>query len=246
MPEIVASRIKKSLGGLLTLKDISIKVHSGSVTGILGPSGCGKTTLFNIISGLLMPDSGNVTLGGRDVTGQTGWASYMQQKDLLLPSRTVVDNAIIPLLIKGVPCQEARKTAREHLSHFGLDGFGDYYPAQLSGGMRQRAALLRTYLFSGEIWMLDEPFASLDAITRKKMHMWLVNMLAELQPTVLFITHDIDEALYLCDKIYVLSECPTVVKLEVDVPFCRPEHARTIVDPRYQAARDSILDALAV
>lgn len=246
MPEISADGVRKSLGGLLTLKNINIKVENESVTGILGPSGCGKTTLFNIISGLMMPDSGRITFGGRDVTGQTGWASYMQQKDLLLPSRTVLDNAIIPLLLKGISRKEARAAAQKHLSQFGLEGFGGYYPTQLSGGMKQRAALLRTYLFSSEIWLLDEPFASLDAITKKKMHQWLVNMLKELRPTVLFITHDIDEALYLCDKIYVLSECPTVVRLEVKVPFCRPDHTRTIVDSHYQAIRDSILEALAV
>lgn len=246
MPEITVNKIKKTLGGLLTLKDITFSVADGSVTGVLGPSGCGKTTLFNIISGLMLPDSGQVTLENINMTGQTGWASYMQQKDLLLPSRTVLDNTIIPLRLKGIPRPEARTIASQHLPHFGLEGFGDYYPSQLSGGMRQRAALLRTYLFSGEIWLLDEPFGSLDAITKKKMHTWLVDMLNEFRPTVLFITHDIDEALYLCDKIYVLSECPTVVKLAVDIPFCRPANARTVINPSYHEIRDSILEALSV
>ena len=129
---------------------------------------------------------------------------------------------------------------------FGLTGFEDYYPAQLSGGMRQRAALLRTYLFSSDIMLLDEPFASLDAITRRNMHIWLLDVLRELHPTILFITHDVEEALFLCDRVYVLSECPSEVRLEVKVPFSRPENSRAITDPRYGKLRDDILEALEV
>lgn len=246
MPKVVAEGIQKSLGGILTLQEINIAVADHAIAGILGPSGCGKSTLFNIIAGLMSPDRGNVYIGGTDVTGKTGLASYMRQKDLLLPNLNVLDNVSIPLVLKGMPKKKARQEALQHLTAFGLKGFENYYPSQLSGGMRQRAALLRTYLFSSGIWLLDEPFASLDAITKRKMHTWLIQVLGQFQPTVLFITHDVDEALYLCDKVYVLSECPTVVKLEVETPFSRPQHSHTIVDPAYGPVRDTIMDALSI
>lgn len=246
MPKVVAEGIKKSLGGILTLQEINIEAEDHAVAGILGPSGCGKSSLFNIIAGLVKPDRGNIYIGESAATGKTGLASYMRQKDLLLPNLNVLDNVSIPLVLKGVPKKKARLEAAQHLGTFGLQGFENYYPGQLSGGMRQRAALLRTYLFSSGIWLLDEPFASLDAITKRKMHTWLIKVLDQVQPTVLFITHDVDEALYLCDKVYVLSECPTVVKLEVEIPFSRPHNRHTIVDPAYGRVRDAIMDALSI
>lgn len=245
MPELSIKQIVKNLGGLLTLNGINLQVENQAFVGILGPSGCGKSTLFNIISGLLPPDSGQVLIDGEDVAGCTGRVSYMQQQDLLLPSRNVLDNVSIPLLLKGMPKKAARAEARKHLATFGLAGFETYYPSQLSGGMRQRAALLRTHLFSSDIWLLDEPFASLDAITKRQMQAWLIGVYEQLQPTVLFITHDVDEALYLCDRIYVLSECPTVIKLEVVVPCSRALRNRTITDPEYGKVRDRILESLA-
>lgn len=246
MPEIVVEGISKTLGGLLTLGEINIQAHNQEFVGILGPSGCGKSTLFNIISGLILPDSGRVLIGNQDYTGVTGRVSYMHQKDLLLPSCTILDNTSIPLVLKGMPKKKARAIAEKYFVQFGLEGFEHYYPSQLSGGMRQRAALLRTYLFSSDIMLLDEPFASLDAITRRKMHIWLLGVLRELHPTILFITHDVEEALFLCDRVYVLSECPSEVHLEVKIPFSRPESSRTITDPRYGKLRDDILEALAV
>ncbi len=188
MPKVVAEGIKKTLGGVLTLQKINIEVEDHAIAGVLGPSGCGKSTLFNIIAGLMRPDRGNVYIGGAAVTGSTGLASYMRQKDLLLPNLNVLDNVSIPLVLKGMPKKKARLEAEQHLRTFGLQGFKHYYPGQLSGGMRQRAALLRTYLFSSGIWLLDEPFASLDAITKRKMHTWLIQVLGQFQPTVLFIT----------------------------------------------------------
>ena len=245
MPEIVVNGVSKTLGGLLTLKEININVSDGAFVGILGPSGCGKSTLFNIISGLMRPDKGRIFINAEDVTGKTGRVSYMRQKDLLLPSLNVLDNVSIPLVLKGMPKKEARVEAEKYFKQFGLDGFQKYYPSQLSGGMRQRAAMLRTYLFSSDILLLDEPFASLDAITKRKLHLWLIGVFYELCPTVLFITHDVDEALYLCDKVYVLSDCPADVKLEIAVPFCRPQHGRTITSPEYGRVRDTVIDALA-
>ncbi|OPZ71764.1 MAG: Sulfate/thiosulfate import ATP-binding protein CysA [Firmicutes bacterium ADurb.Bin456] len=188
MPEIIISNIQKTLAGLLTLREINLTVTDSTVAGVLGPSGCGKSTLFNIISGLMKPDRGSISIGGLDVTGKTGLVSYMHQKDLLLPSLDVLDNVSIPLVLKGTPRKKARAEAAGHLGTFGLAGFESYYPSQLSGGMRQRAAMLRTYLFSSDIWLLDEPFASLDAITKRKMHTWLTGVLEQIRPTVLFIT----------------------------------------------------------
>jgi ABC-type nitrate/sulfonate/bicarbonate transport system ATPase subunit len=244
LPEIVVDRVSKTLGGLLTLGEINIRAGAGDFIGILGPSGCGKSTLFNIISGLMQPDQGRVFIDGQDVTGRTGRVSYMRQKDLLLPSLNIIENVSIPLLLKGMPKKRACEEAAKHLKQFGLAGFENYYPKQLSGGMRQRAAMLRTYLFSSDILLLDEPFASLDAITKKKMQAWLIDVFNAISPTVLYITHDVDEALYLCDRIYVLSGCPTVVKLEVAIPFRRPLHGRTIVDQAYGAIRDKVMEAL--
>lgn len=246
MSEVLVEGIRKTLGGMLTLQDINMKIGERELVGILGPSGCGKTTLFHIIAGLMKPDRGRICIDSDDVTGQTGIVSYMQQKDLLLPFLNILDNVSIPLVLKGASRREARARARENLDTFGLKGFENYYPSQLSGGMRQRAAMLRTYLFSTGVWLLDEPFASLDAITKRKMHSWMIGVLNRLHPTVLFITHDVDEALQLCDRVYVLSECPTVVKLDITVPCPRPEIARTITDPEYGRVRDTILDALAV
>lgn len=246
MPEIVVEGISKTLGGLLTLGQINLRSADREFVGILGPSGCGKSTLFNIISGLMRPEQGSVLIDGLDVTGKTGRVSYMRQKDLLLPSLNILENVSIPLVLKGLPRKKACAQAKKHLKQFGLEGFESHYPRQLSGGMRQRAAMLRTYLFSSDILLLDEPFASLDAITKRKMQAWLIDVFNQINPTVMFITHDVDEALYLCDKIYVLSECPTVVKLEIKVPFCRPSHGRTIVVPEYGAIRDAIMEALAI
>lgn len=244
MPEIVVDQVQKTLGGLLTLQGINLEAETGSVTGIIGPSGCGKSTLFNIVSGIMTPDQGRVVIGGRDVTGKTGRVSYMRQKDLLLPSRSLIENVSIPLILKGMRAARARVRAAEHFDVFGLRGFEDYYPAQLSGGMRQRAAMLRTYLFSSDVLLLDEPLASLDAITRHNMHVWMLDFFAAYRPTVLFITHDLDEALSLCDKVYVLSACPTVVRLEEKIGFRRPPGGRTITDPAYVAMRDRLLENL--
>ncbi len=184
---------------------------------IIGPSGCGKSTLFNIIAGLIKPDQGTVFIDGHDWSGKTGRISYMQQKDLLLPSRNILDNVCIPLLLKGMSKKAARQQAASYLEDFGLKGFANYYPRQLSGGMRQRAALLRTYLQASDILLLDEPFAALDAINRRNMQLWLKKLCSRYQSSVLFITHDIEEALLLADRIYLFSARPARIKLEIDL-----------------------------
>lgn len=207
----------KTLQGVLTLKNLSLSLKKHEVVVILGPSGCGKSTLLHIISGLMEPDQGRVFIDGEDHTGQTGRVSYMQQKDLLLDSRNIIDNVSLPLLLKGIPKAEARRQAGLHLEEFGLAGFAGYYPRQLSGGMKQRAALLRTCLFRSDILLLDEPFAALDAITRRKMHLWLIDLQQRFRSSVLFVTHDIEEALLIAARIYVLSARPAQVRLEINI-----------------------------
>jgi ABC-type nitrate/sulfonate/bicarbonate transport system ATPase subunit len=214
---LLVKEVSKTLDRVFTLDDISLQLAKGEFVVIIGPSGCGKSTLFNIVAGLMEPDRGTVWIDERNWTGQTGRISYMQQKDLLLPSRNILDNVSIPLRLKGVPKAEARRKAESYLADFGLAGFGHYYPRQLSGGMRQRAALLRTYLQTSDILLLDEPFASLDAISRHGMQLWLKELQDRYGSSILFITHDIEEALLLADRIYLFTARPAQVRLEIDL-----------------------------
>lgn len=172
MADLVVSGVTKSFDGRTIIEDISIEIHDRELVSLLGVSGGGKTTLFNVISGLMKPDRGQVFLDGEEITGKPGNVSYMLQKDLLLPYRTVEDNVALPLVIGGMKKKEARKKAAPYFEEFGLAGTEKKYPAQLSGGMRQRAALLRTYLFSDRLALLDEPFSALDTLTKRSMHRW--------------------------------------------------------------------------
>lgn len=217
MNKLEVIEVQKTLQGVLTIDSLSLRLQEDEVMVILGPSGCGKSTLLHIISGLMKPDRGMVLIDGADYAGKTGRVSYMQQKDLLLDSRTIIDNVALPLILRGMPKKEARQQAEVHLNEFGLTGFAGYYPQQLSGGMKQRAALLRTYLFSSDILLLDEPFAALDAITRRKMHLWLLDLQKRFHSSVLFVTHDIEEALLIASRILVLSARPAQVRLDLDM-----------------------------
>jgi len=212
---IRVENLNKTLDGLHTLDGVSMTVARNELVVVLGPSGCGKSTLLHIIAGLITPDRGRIFIDGVDSTGRTGLVGYMQQKDLLLPSRSVLDNICLPLLLQGKSRPAARAEAARYTCDFGLGGFESYYPRQLSGGMRQRAALLRTYLFSREILLLDEPFASLDAITRRKMQLWLKKLYKQFDSSILFVTHDIEEALLLADRIYVFTARPARIRLEL-------------------------------
>ena len=187
------------------IRDISIVVDEGELVSLLGVSGGGKTTLFNCISGIYQPTAGQVLLDGTDITGSTGHISYMLQKDLLLPYKTIVDNVALPLIIRGVPKKEAREKASGSFAEFGLEGTQKMYPKQLSGGMRQRAALLRTWMFSDNVALLDEPFSALDTITKSKIHRWYLDVMEKIRLTTVFITHDINEAILLSDRIYIMT-----------------------------------------
>lgn len=222
MNKLEVKNISKSFGDNKVLKDISIELNQGEIVCLLGVSGGGKTTLFNIISGLLTPDSGQVLLDGKDITNQPGHISYMLQKDLLLPYRTIEDNVALPLLLKGVKKKEARRQVSPMFSQFGLEGTQKKYPAQLSGGMRQRAALLRTYMFSKDVALLDEPFSALDTITKSAMHSWYLDVMEKIRMSTLFITHDIDEAILISDRIYLLSGSPGEIKEEIIIVEPKP------------------------
>ena len=187
------------------LNDVNLRLNEGELVCLLGVSGGGKTTLFNIIAGLLEPQQGQVLLNGEDITGQSGKVSYMLQKDMLLPYRTVEDNVALPLIIKGMKKKEAREKVGAYFEEFGIEGTQKRYPVELSGGMKQRAALLRTYLFSAQVALLDEPFSALDTLTKSEMHRWYLDVMDRIKLSTLFITHDVDEAILLSDRIYLLD-----------------------------------------
>jgi len=236
--------IRKSYPGLHTLENIFLELKKNQFVSVLGPSGCGKSTLFNIISGLEEPDHGEIIIYGKVYNGKTGRVSYMHQKDLLLPWNNILDNVCLPLYIKGENKMDAHQKAKKHIPDFGLEGFEDNYPFQLSGGMRQRAALLRTYLFAQDIMLLDEPFGNLDAITRRKMQDWLLGLFDKLDASVLFITHDIDEAIFLSDRIYLLSKRPAVVRKVFDINIKRPRNTEILTSPEFNKLKEEIIKLL--
>lgn len=200
-----AQNISKTYEEEAIIANISVSLEKGELVSLLGPSGIGKTTLFNIMSGLESPSSGKVMLDGKDITMLPGQVSYMQQKDLLLPFMKIIDNVSVPLRLKGMDKKTSREKASEYMSEFGLEGCEQKYPSQLSGGMRQRAAFLRAYLYSDKLMLLDEPFSALDTITKTSMHQWYKKVSKIHNTTTFFITHDIDEAILLSDKIYVME-----------------------------------------
>ena len=200
-----AEHITKKYSGRTIIKDINIELHKGELISLLGVSGSGKTTLFHVLSGLTTPEEGRVLLNGEDITSRPGQISYMLQKDLLFPHKKIIDNTALPLVLHGMSKNEARKKAQMYFKDFGLEGTEYQYPSQLSGGMRQRAALLRTYLSSNGVALLDEPFSALDTITKTAIHRWYLEVMQHIDLSTIFITHDIDEAILLSDRIYILN-----------------------------------------
>lgn len=244
MQRLEVNHISKSFDGKPVLQDVSITLNRGELVCLLGVSGGGKTTLFNVISGLLQPDSGAIVLDGKDITHQPGHISYMLQKDLLLPYRTIEDNVALPLLLQGKKKQEARLQVSPLFAQFGLEGTQKKYPAQLSGGMRQRAALLRTYLFSQEVALLDEPFSALDTLTKSAIHRWYLDVMQKIQLSTLFITHDIDEAILLSDRIYLLSGSPGEITGEIIVQEPKPRRSDFNLTAEFLAYKRQILALL--
>jgi ABC-type nitrate/sulfonate/bicarbonate transport system ATPase subunit len=203
---------------------VSFAVEAGEFAVLIGPSGSGKSTICNLITGLIRPDEGHILLNGCLIDGQPGQVSYMPQRDLLLPWRTVLGNVILGPEIVGEPRDAARQRARDLLPLFGLEAFTEAYPAALSGGMRQRAALLRTFLMGRDVMLLDEPFGALDALTRREMQGWLLDVWTRFRPTILFITHDVREAVILADRVIVLTPRPGRVRLQLPIGLPRPRN----------------------
>jgi len=206
-PVITVQHVSKRFGDHQILEEVSMHVHHHEIVCVLGISGSGKTTLFNLISGMLEPEKGKIVSDSK--------IGYMMQKDLLMPWKTVIENIALPLLLQGEDKKSAYDRVSKHLTRFGLSGKENVYPNVLSGGMRQRAALLRTYMQSGEVLLLDEPFSSVDAITRHQLHRWLLGIFSDLTLSILLITHDIEEALLLADRIYVLAGTPARITEEI-------------------------------
>ncbi|KAF5058084.1 Taurine import ATP-binding protein TauB [bioreactor metagenome] len=244
MNKLTTKNITVFYDGSKVIDDISIELRQGEIVSILGVSGVGKTTLFNVISGLVMPDSGTVELDGKNITGTTGNVSYMLQKDLLLPYKTIIDNVSLPLIIRGEKKSKAREYTAKYFEEFGLSGTEYKYPRQLSGGMRQRAALLRTYLFSNQVALLDEPFSALDNITKGNMHQWYLQVMEQIKLSTFLITHDIDEAILLSDRIYIIAGKPGKITEEIIIDEAKPRHKDFIVSENFMNYKKHIIKSL--
>ena len=244
MEKLTAEKITVIYDGENIIEDIDIHLCDGEVVSLLGVSGSGKTTLFNVLSGLSLPDNGRVLLDGEDVTGQTGKMSYMLQKDLLLPHYTVLDNVALPLIVRGEKKKVAREKALEHFEFFGLEGTEKKYPHQLSGGMRQRAAFLRTYLASDGVVLLDEPFSALDTITKTAVHQWYLDIMKEIKLSSFIVTHDIDEAILLSDRIYILSGRPGKITDEIIVDLPKPRNNAVTMSEEFLTYKRKIVEKI--
>lgn len=244
MYKLKAENITVLYDGESVIEDISIHLDEGEIVSLLGVSGSGKTTLFNVLSGLSLPHSGRVLLEEEDVTGKTGRMSYMLQKDLLLQHYTVLDNVALPLIVAGEKKKIARQKALEHFSFFGLEGTEKKYPHQLSGGMRQRAAFLRTYLASDGVVLLDEPFSALDAITKTAVHQWYLDIMKQIKLSSLIVTHDIDEAILLSDRIYILSGKPGKITDEIIVNLPKPRNNSITTSEEFLTYKRKIVEKI--
>ena len=244
MSILKVKNITKSFESEEIIRDISLELHEGEIVSLLGVSGGGKTTLFNIIAGLSVPDEGEVFLKEENITGKPGQISYMLQKDLLLPYRTIVDNVALPLVIRGIDKNKAREKASGYFAEFGLEGTESKYPSQLSGGMRQRAALLRTYLFSEKVALLDEPFSALDMLTKGTIHEWYLEVMEKIKLSTLFVTHDIDEAILLSDRIYLLTGKPGQITKEIVIREPKPRAKDFNVTEAFMSYKREIIEHL--
>lgn len=240
------SKVYRGAGAedVVALEDVELEVGAGEFVSIVGPSGCGKSTLLNIIAGLIAPSGGSVMFDGRKDVDRLGSVGYMPQSDCLMPWRTVLDNTTLGLELVGVNAKEARATARAEFERFGLAGFENHWPAKLSGGMKQRAALLRTFLAGRDLLLLDEPFGALDALTRENMQQRLLDVWHRDRKSVLFVTHNVEEALFLSDRVYVMTRRPGRISLCVEVGLKRPRASELAVNPEFLRLRQKLLAPL--
>lgn len=229
---------------LEVLGDINLTLSENGFVSLIGPSGCGKSTILRILAGLEEDFSGSILVNGTELKRFSGNFCYMPQKDLLMPWRTVYKNIVLPLEISAKADKAESLRLKELILEFGLEGFENYYPSEISGGMKQRAALLRTFLMDSDIMLLDEPFGALDAITRMNMQEWLLQVLSMHRKTVLFVTHDIEEAIFLSDRVYVLSDRPACVVDTLEIEFPRPRRREMLSTQEFLKYKDTILKAL--
>ena len=240
----VSKRFGSGAARVSAIEGVSFDVREGTFLSILGPSGCGKSTLFNLIAGLMQPTKGDVTIGGTSVIMKPGQVGYMLQKDLLLPWRTIEENIILGQTLHGMDKRGAAAMAEPLIERCGLKGFEHHRPHQLSGGMRQRAALLRTLLTGKDVLLLDEPFGALDAITRLQLQLLLTDVWQEMRKTILFVTHDVDEALLLSDEILLLSARPGHVLNRFSINLPRPRTPEMLADHQVAALKADIMAML--
>ncbi|WP_375590051.1 ABC transporter ATP-binding protein [Hoeflea alexandrii] len=243
MSALELSKIGLSLGGMPVLDDVSMHVAQGEFVSILGPSGCGKSSLLRLLTGALTPDRGEIRVGGAPLDQSPQAFAFMPQRDALMPWRRIIDNVILGLEVQGMGRAEARAKVQPLFATFGLDGFERHYPAQLSGGMRQRAALMRTIVQDRPVQLLDEPFGALDALTRAGMQRWLESRFKDAHWTTVLVTHDVREAVALSDRIYVLSPRPARIIAEFEVPDRRPRLGAPL-SPRAIRLEAELLDTL--
>jgi ABC-type nitrate/sulfonate/bicarbonate transport system ATPase subunit len=232
--------VRKSFGSKEVLRDLSLHVSDGEFVSLIGPSGSGKTTLFSVIGGLELPEAGEIRIQGRETTGERGNVAYMPQQASLLPWRTVAGNIETALAIAGLEKKRSKELALEWLARVGLSDYASEYPHVLSGGMQQRVSFLRALLSPRTLMLLDEPFGALDALTRLQMQKWLLSIWEEHRRSVLLVTHSIEEALYLSDRIIVLSASPAHAVDEIVVPFERPRREDLWTDPRFNELKARI------
>jgi ABC-type nitrate/sulfonate/bicarbonate transport system ATPase subunit len=240
----VSMRFATPGGAFEALSRVTLAVPTGRFVSLIGPSGCGKSTIFNIVAGLQEPTTGRVLIDGIDATGTIGRVGYMLQKDLLLPWRTLTDNIILGMEIQGVPLGAARAKALPLLRRYGLGGFEHAYPSALSGGMRQRAALLRTLLFDTDVILLDEPFGALDAQTKLQMQEWLLALWSDFGKTVVFVTHDVEEAIFLSDEVHVMGTRPGRILETIPVALPRPRVRACTTTAEFMALKERCLALL--
>jgi ABC-type nitrate/sulfonate/bicarbonate transport system ATPase subunit len=240
----VSMRFATPAGVFHALDHICLSVPHGRFVSLIGPSGCGKSTIFNIVAGLEEPSEGRILIDGVDATGTIGQVGYMLQKDLLLPWRTLTDNIVLGMEIQGVKLANARAKALPLLRRYGLGGFENAYPNALSGGMRQRGALLRTLLFDADVILLDEPFGALDAQTKLRMQEWLLQLWTDFHKTVVFVTHDIEEAIFLSDEVHVMGARPGRVIETIPVALSRPRLRACTTTAEFIALKQHCLDLL--
>ncbi|MFT8355975.1 MAG: ABC transporter ATP-binding protein [Bifidobacterium aquikefiri] len=242
--KLLIDNVSKTFNGKISLDTTSLSVSDGELITIVGPSGCGKSTLFNIISGVLQPTEGNVIINDKDVTNVPGNVGYMMQKDLLLPWKSTLENILTGVSLTRKPTKEDLELAISMAQEYGLGDYLDNFPHSMSGGMRQRAAFLRTLMFDRDVLLLDEPFGALDSQTRLSMQEWLLKVWAEQRRTVLFVTHDVEEAVFLADRVVVMTPRPGRIEKIIDIDLPRPRTRTILTDQKFVEYKRMILNLI--